>query len=320
MNTCDKHPDVELIWTGDCYKCYFGEDAEVVSPLTSKIHLPEEIESALNDGADLAISVSGGKDSDAMAFILKALHEERGWTGKIELIHADLGRVEWKQTGEYVEKLAERLDLPLSVVARPQGDLMARWWQRHETRPEVPPWSSAAARFCTSDLKRAQIDKWLRKFTPEGTVICAMGIRAEESPARAKQSPVKERKAIATKKRTAISWMPIFNFSTEDVWEALGTSSEKLEELKAEVEEVVARNENPFVYISKTDWPAHPAYVLGNDRLSCAICILGSKKDIMNGIQYQPELYRQMVELEDVSGFSFRQDMKLSELRPDLLD
>ncbi len=61
----------------------------------------------LRDGAVLVLSVSGGKDSDAMTHHLLDLRQSEGWTGDVMMVHADLGsRVEWHQTPDYVRDLA----------------------------------------------------------------------------------------------------------------------------------------------------------------------------------------------------------------------
>ena len=61
----------------------------------------------LCDGAALVLSVSGGKDSDAMTHHLLDLRQSEGWTGEVMMVHADLGsRVEWHQTPDYVRDLA----------------------------------------------------------------------------------------------------------------------------------------------------------------------------------------------------------------------
>jgi hypothetical protein len=70
---------------------------------------------------------------------------------------------------------------------------------------------------------------------------------------------------------------------------------------------------------SITGWRWHPAYALGNERLSCSICILASKNDLLNGIEFHPDYYRQLVQLELDSGFSFRHGLWQASLRPDLL-
>lgn len=61
-------------------------------------------------------------------------------------------------------------------------------------------------------------------------------------------------------------------------------------------------------------WPAHPAYAMGNERLSCALCVLASRSDIENGARHNPELLQALVDMEMESGFSFRQDLRLADL------
>jgi predicted phosphoadenosine phosphosulfate sulfurtransferase len=68
--------------------------------------VPPEVESALELGAALAISISGGKDSQALLNTLAAWHRERRWPGPILALHADLGRAEWKETPEHVRRIA----------------------------------------------------------------------------------------------------------------------------------------------------------------------------------------------------------------------
>ncbi len=102
-----------------------------------KVLVPPEIRDRLRDGADLVLSMSGGKDSDALTLALQELHQFHGWSGRLHIVHADLGRNDWSQTTGYVEHRAEILQLPLTVVRREQGDLLARLWQRHTTRSGV---------------------------------------------------------------------------------------------------------------------------------------------------------------------------------------
>jgi len=61
----------------------------------------------LRNGAALVLSVSGGKDSDAMCHYLLDWQETEGWSGTTIMIHSDLGaeRVEWQQTPDYVRDL-----------------------------------------------------------------------------------------------------------------------------------------------------------------------------------------------------------------------
>ena len=85
---------------------------------------------ALLHGAAVAIGVSGGKDSSAVAIRTFDYLAEMGHSGPRLLIHSDLGRVEWKQSLPVCERLAERLKVDLVVVRRQKGDLLDRFRQR----------------------------------------------------------------------------------------------------------------------------------------------------------------------------------------------
>ena len=90
----------------------------------------------LRDGAALVLSVSGGKDSDAMCHHLLDLRQTEGWSGDVMMVHADLGaRVEWHQTPYYVRNLARRKGMSLHVVRWTHGDLIDRIWQRYHKDP-----------------------------------------------------------------------------------------------------------------------------------------------------------------------------------------
>jgi hypothetical protein len=53
---------------------------------------------------------------------------------------------------------------------------------------------------------------------------------------------------------------------------------------------------------------------MGNQRLSCAMCVLASRADIANGARHNPDLLAELVRMEEESGFSFRQDLRLGQL------
>ena len=91
-----------------------------------------EIESALDSQAPVFIGVSGGKDSQALAYRLGDHLDNRGHAGPRLLIHSDLGRVEWRQSLTVCERLAARLGVELVVVRRQAGDMMDRWLSRWE--------------------------------------------------------------------------------------------------------------------------------------------------------------------------------------------
>jgi len=260
---------------------------------------PDETTDALTllrDGAALVLSVSGGKDSDAMTHHLLDLRQSEGWTGNVLMVHADLGsRVEWHQTPGYVRDLAQRKGVPLHVVRWQHGDLIDRIWQRYHKDPSRPCWPSSQMRYCTSDLKRGPISRWLRNTFPSGNVICAMGLRAEESSARAKRQTFRLRKdsSAPTKGRFVYDWLPIHDWTEADVWNCIRQHGDI----------------------------AHPAYRLErpNQRLSCALCVLASLNDLINGAVHNPDTYREYCRIEAVTGYSFRKDFWLSDVKPDLL-
>jgi 3'-phosphoadenosine 5'-phosphosulfate sulfotransferase (PAPS reductase)/FAD synthetase len=84
-------------------------------------------------GAALAISISGGKDSDAMLRHLVALHHTQGWKGKLFAITADLGRIEWPGTLEHMKTICNQLNVELIVVRRQKGGMIDRWEERRQT-------------------------------------------------------------------------------------------------------------------------------------------------------------------------------------------
>ena len=121
----------------------------------------------LRSGATLVLSVSGGKDSDAICHYLLDLRQSEGWSGDICMVHAALGaRVEWQQTPEYVRNLAKRKNVELHIVCWTHGELIDRIWQRYYKDPSRPCWPSAKIRFCTSDMKRSTISRSIRNTFP----------------------------------------------------------------------------------------------------------------------------------------------------------
>src|SRR6266567_6117195 len=94
------------------------------------LFVPDPIGEALTCGADCAISISGGKDSQAMLTTFSQWHREQRFPGSLVALHADLGRAEWKETPAFVSELCASLAIPLVVVRRTQGDLLDRFQER----------------------------------------------------------------------------------------------------------------------------------------------------------------------------------------------
>ena len=301
--------------------------------------------------AALVVSISGGKDGQAMLNWLVHLKKSfPGWPCHMYAIHADLGRIEWPQTPAFVQHLCDTAGIELVVVRREKGDMIARWQERREVLEAQgntkPFWSSAAARYCTKELKVQPIDKYLRRHK---VVVCALGLRAEESANRASKPILSLRTDITTQTlgaeygyslikdgcwsnrrtgvvswlspeaawevwqaegrqgRYALTWNPIHSWSLDQVWEWCGTSRSEWQR----------RRQLPDAE-ALAGWPAHPCYVLGrgNERMSCSLCVLGSENDLINGIQYNPNTYDLLLEMETESGWTFQPGRSLKSLQP----
>ncbi|WP_209121558.1 phosphoadenosine phosphosulfate reductase family protein [Alkalihalobacillus sp. BA299] len=228
------------------------------------IHFPDEITDFIQQGAIFYISHSGGKDSQAMYVELKKVIPSK----QIVVVHADLGEVEWEGVQEHIRANTQH---QMNVVQASKTFL-----GMVEKRGK---WPSAAYRQCTSDLKRGPIFKFIRNDLKERRATIAincMGLRAQESSARAKKEPFSYNKQESVNKRVTrhvYNWLPIFNFTTDEVFQTIREAGEK-----------------PF-------W----AYER-NERLSCVFCIMGCVNDLRHGAEQRPDLYKKYVELEKKIG------------------
>lgn len=264
---------------------------------------PQTLE-LLAQGAAVGMGTSGGKDSAVLALALNDyLDGIRHPKEKRCLIHSDLGIIEWPESLEWCEKLAEKTNLELVVVRRAAGGMVERWesrwkanWNRYlnlQCLKVILPWSTPAMRFCTSELKTDIICRELKKRFPTGPILSATGIRAEESPNRAKAPILSEQKKLQRKSHLGWNWNPILQWT--------------LPEVKA--------------YHEENAFPLHPAYtVFGASRVSCSMCILSTARDQLAGLK-QPgnhAAYKRLCELEIKSGFAFQRDRWLCDLDPKL--
>ena len=244
------------------------------------LKLPEKIKQLIREEALFVLSDSGGKDSQAMRILVR-WHVPQN---RRMVIHASLGDVEWPGALSHAHAGALRDGVPFKV-ARARKTFFEMVHRRAASRPDAPCWPSAGNRQCTSDLKRDPINREVRRYMKARglkKVVMCMGIRAEESPGRAKLEPLRFSKRNSLAGREWWEWLPIHALSREQVFAV-----------------IEAAGETP-----------HPAYAAGNDRLSCMFCILGSKNDLRNAAIYNPGLYRRYVELEQSSGYAMHQSRK----------
>jgi 3'-phosphoadenosine 5'-phosphosulfate sulfotransferase (PAPS reductase)/FAD synthetase len=258
------------------------------------------------NGAVIAFSLSGGKDSGYSAHLANRLLDLLGHPKELRVaVHADLGRIEWDVTLETIERLTDMLDVPLMVVRHNKHDMISRWEARFtegQRRYEaleifnlIGPWSSASLRFCTAEMKQQVIARALKKAFPGRKIISVVGIRREESTSRSK-APISQDEPRWTKAdgTTLRTWHPA---------------------LFATLDQVLAYHATQRV-------PLHLAYDLNSSRLGCSFCILQQIADQVASNRHPPNhgTYRHLVGMEAYSTFSFQPTRWLADVSPFLLD
>lgn len=244
------------------------------------------------DGPDLAsyqillANSSAGKDSAAMLYELVRLADAAGVRDRVHVVHADLGDVEWERVPELAARHSARYDLPFTVVRREQ-DTLLEYVQRRGR------WPSSAARYCTSDLKRAPVRKLMTALVAvirqrPGTadpvrVLNVMGPRAQESAGRAKR-PFRHDAAASNGRRHVDEWLPVHTWSLDDIRRC--HEHEQLE--------------------------LHPAYRRGMTRLSCSLCVLAARGDLVRAARLRPDLAARYRQVEQEVDHTFRADLSIA--------
>lgn len=278
------------------------------------IDITNEISEALELGAKavVAIGISGGKDSTAVALATVDHLRAIGFKGRTVLIHSDLGSVEWEDSLPKCRELAAHLGLELIIVRRKAGGMMHRWqgrWAANMKRfrelscvKPILPWSTPSMRFCTSELKVDPITSELKKRFPGRCIINVMGIRRAESCGRKNAKVSKPNAKLKHKTVSKDTGMATHGYD----WNAIATW-QTLDVLDA---------------IHGAELGMHEAYTKhGMSRVSCRFCILSGACDTENATKPSEshDNYREQCELEIVSTFSFQGDKWLSDVAPHLL-
>jgi len=224
------------------------------------------IQELTDAGATFYVSHSGGADSQAMyAEIRKHVPYNQ-----IVVVHAHLHGVEWPGV---IEHIRSNVDHHVNVVKAVKRDGSEKTLLGMVE--ERGMWPSSSCRQCTSDLKRNPIMKFIRhdvrvrRSNPQKIAVNCMGIRAEESSARAKKQPLRFNESESCNVRDVWDWMPLFRLTKQEVFQTIADAGQK-----------------PFWTYER------------NERLSCVFCIMGSLNDLRHGAERNPELYRKYVELE----------------------
>ena len=253
--------------------------------------IPDEILRAADRGALFAINDSGGKDSAASGVAIQQFVSPRNQV----YLHATLGVSEWPGALEQARTHAEHANAPF-VVVEAKKTFLEMVERRYQTRPDVASWPSPAIRTCTSDLKAQPLKSAIKRYAKEHrytTVVNVMGLRAEESQRRASKETcmLSERDSIRPKLyknghynrgREWLDYLPIHDLKTEEV----------------------------FGTIADAGLAPHYAYSLGNERVSCILCIMGCRSDLQNGARHNSTVYQQYARLEQRIGWTFSPSRK----------
>lgn len=117
-------------------------------------------------------------------------------------------------------------------------------------------------------------------------ILNCLGIRADESPARAKKTAFGPDKPATNGRRTVDRWLPIFDWDVKRVWAT----------------------------IRRSGLPVHPAYAAGMPRLSCVFCVLAGRRELVLAARLNPELAQVYVDTEELVGSRFKNDLSMAEV------
>ena len=239
-----------------------------MSAAIADIPMPTQCEEMIRAGALVAINSSAGKDSQAMTILLSRIVPRE----QLVVVHAPLGEVEWPDTLRQIEATLPD-GVPLILAPTSSGKSLL------ERVEERGMWPSPKIRFCTAEHKRGPIERELRHYLRAhprygGRLVNAMGMRAEESAARARKLPWKRSDRNSRAGRSWFDWLPIFDLTEAQVFDVIQDAGQS----------------------------PHPAYGMGMSRLSCVFCIMASRADLRTAAKLQPSLYAHYVRLEERIG------------------
>lgn len=241
----------------------------------------------------ILLNTSAGKDSQTtMRHVVRACHEAGVEPQRMVAVHADLGTIEWPGCPELAGRQSEHYGLRFIVTKRNGGDLLEYVRRRGK-------WPSAKQRYCTSDFKRGPIRRVMTALTNElwtGArpirILNCMGMRAQESPARAKKRPFEFDATASNSKREVWNWLPIHQWPVEEVWSDIRASGV----------------------------PYHEVYDLGMPRLSCSLCIFAPPAALQLAGRLRPDHLERYVQVEREIGHTFKSGLSLVQIQNSIRD
>ena len=251
----------------------------------------------------ILVNSSAGKDSQAMLDYVCKLASAQGVLDRVVVVHADLGRVEWKGTKELAEEQAQAygVKFELTKYQGMYGDNLLDYIRARKK------WPDSKNRFCTSEFKRGPVGNVMTEIAKGfraqflslaravqkalgykvPRILNCLGFRKDESPARAKREPFAVNKRFSTSRKHIDDWLPIHDWTVDEVWSTIKASGVRY----------------------------HYAYDLGMPRLSCCFCVFAPKDALVIAGLNNPELLDEYVELEKEIGHDFRHKEPIAEIK-----
>lgn len=324
-------------------------DAATEQPVTKKKSkkskavarlVPHEVKVRLERYDWIIVNSSAGKDSQAMLHEVVHHATELGILDRVVVVHADLGRVEWKGTRELAEEQAKFYGVRFIVVKRKQGDMLDHVRARAEKlrrdgklqssgEPAVA-WPSSTARYCTSHHKENQVAQVITKLVdetrssaspwPSSTARYCTSDHKRGQVATAITALSRERPAIDGRRVRVLNCMGL----------RAAESSARSKKLPFQLNANQTNGKRiVHTYLPIFGWsvakvwetikasgcPSHYAYELGMPRLSCCFCIFAPKAALMLAGKHNPELLAEYVKVEQEVGSKFRIELPLADVK-----
>lgn len=248
----------------------------------------------LRDYNLIIINSSAGKDSLCAIWEVCRLADLQGYSRKkIIVSHQCLSNSEWSGTRQLAKRQAKIFGLKFHWIKRTNKNGYAESLLEYvERRGKFP---SNKQRFCTSDYKRAPGAKIVTRQTKSLKnikVLYVFGFRKQESPSRQKKQSFCQNESLTTKSRQVFDWLPIHDWSTQQVWDTIKT------------------NKLPF----------HYAYSLGMPRLSCVFCIFSPFDALVLAGRHNRKLLDDYVRVEEKIQHKFKANHSLAEVKQAIID